>query len=83
MFEWISVNFNLPTVIVALVLIAVVVWDIRKLVNDRKKGCNSCGVSCSGCSMAGNCHSSVEIPERFRAKKPAETTEGTSMSDKR
>ena len=64
MLEWLSVNFNLPTIIVALILVAIVVLDIRKILDDRKKGCNSCGGSCSGCSGC----STVEIPERFRAK---------------
>ena len=72
MLEWFSTNFNLPTIVIALILVAIVVWDIRKLLEDRKKGCSSCGGSCSGCSgcgTAGSICNTREIPERFRAKK--------------
>ena len=65
MLEWLSVNFNFPTIVLTLIIVAIVVLDIRKLLNDRKKGCNACGGSCSGCSGC----STTEIPERFRAKK--------------
>lgn len=48
---------NVSTVIVALVLIAVIVLIIRSMLKDRKAGKNSCGHKCSGCAMAGQCHS--------------------------
>jgi len=62
--EWLSANMG--TIVVSLILIAIVIWDIRKIISDRKKGVKSCGMNCPGCT--GSC-SNVEIPERFRAKK--------------
>jgi heterodisulfide reductase subunit C len=52
--------------VVSLILIAIVIWDIKKIVSYRKKGVKSCGMNCPGCT--GSC-SNTEIPERFRAKK--------------
>lgn len=77
MLEWFSTNFNFPTIVVTLIMIAIVVWDIRKLLEDRKKGCNACGGSCSGCSgcgTAGSICNTREIPERFRAKNGVQKT---------
>ena len=62
--EWLSANMG--TIVVSLILIAIVIWDIKKIISDRKKGVKSCGMNCPGCT--GNC-SNMEIPERFRAKK--------------
>jgi heterodisulfide reductase subunit C len=62
--EWLSANMG--TIVVSLILIAIVIWDIRKIISDRKKGVKSCGMNCPGCT--GSC-SNVEVPERFRAKK--------------
>ena len=64
--EWIAANMG--TIVVSLVLAVIVIWDIKKIISDRKKGIKSCGMNCPGCS--GSCsHMDAEIPERFRAKK--------------
>ena len=34
--EWLASNMG--TIVVSLVLAAIVIWDIRKLISDRKKG---------------------------------------------
>ena len=34
--EWLSANMG--TIVVSLILIAIVIWDIKKIVSDRKKG---------------------------------------------
>jgi len=53
MLAWIISNGT--TIIVSLILLAVVALVIRKLLKDKKRGITSCGTSCSGCAMAGNC----------------------------
>ena len=58
--EWLSANMG--TIVVSLILIAIVIWDIKKIISDRKKGIKSCGMNCPGCT--GSCHE-MEIPERF------------------
>ncbi len=47
---------NIGTIIVGLVVLVMVFLSIRSLIADRKKGCSSCGGSCSACGMAGKCH---------------------------
>ena len=44
MFEWIASNIS-----------AVIILDIIYLVKSRKKGKNSCGGNCAGCTMCGGC----------------------------
>ena len=39
--EWLSANMG--TIVVSLILIAIVIWDIKKIISDRKKGVKSCG----------------------------------------
>jgi FeoB-associated Cys-rich membrane protein len=53
MMDWIITNIS--TILVSLVLVVLVTIVIRKLLEDKKKGVTSCGTSCSGCAMAGNC----------------------------
>ena len=62
--EWLAANMG--TIVVGLILAVIGIWDIRKIISDRKKGIKSCGMNCAGCT--GNC-TNTEIPERFRAKK--------------
>ena len=62
--EWLAANMG--TIVVSLILAVIVIWDIKKILSDRKKGVESCGMNCPGCT--GSC-SNVEIPERFKAKK--------------
>ncbi len=47
---------NLGTVVVAVVLIAVVVFVTRKMIRDKNEGRSSCGCGCASCPMAGSCH---------------------------
>ena len=42
--EWLSANMG--TIVVSLILIAIVIWDIKKIISDRKKGIKSCGMNC-------------------------------------
>lgn len=64
--EWLAANMG--TIVVSLILAVIVIWDIKKIISDRKKGIKSCGMNCAGCT--GTCtHSDIEIPERFKAKK--------------
>jgi hypothetical protein len=53
MMDWIT--SNLSTILVSLVLLGLISLVIRKMVKDKKKGVTSCGTSCNGCAMAGNC----------------------------
>ena len=68
--EWLSADMG--TIVVSLILIAIVIWDIKKIISDRKKGIKSCGMNCPGCT--GSC-TNTEIPERFRAKKGKQKVE--------
>ena len=61
--EWLAANMG--TIVVSFILAAIVIWDIRKLISDKKKGKHSCGMNCPGCS--GSC-SHMEVPERSRSK---------------
>jgi hypothetical protein len=54
------------TIVVSLILAVIIVFDIRKIMHDRRKGIKSCGMNCPGCT--GSC-SNIEVPERFKAKK--------------
>ena len=52
---------NAPTIIVALVVLAVFVAIIWGAIRNRKKGkaacsCGSCGGGCAGCPLSGKCH---------------------------
>jgi len=40
----------LPTLIVALVIVAIACGAIFVMIRDRRMGKNSCGCNCSGCS---------------------------------
>ncbi len=57
---------NMGTIVVAIIVFGFLFMAVRQVVNDRKKGCNSCGMNCSGC---GHSCGSQEIPERFKLKK--------------
>lgn len=56
MFEWLSANIG--TIAVCAVLVAVITAIIIYLINNKKKGKNSCncGGGCSGCAMKDACH---------------------------
>lgn len=49
---------NLPTIITALIVGAVVLSIVISFLRNRKQGksCCSCGGSCGGCAMSGACH---------------------------
>ena len=49
--EWLAANMG--TIVVGLILAVIVIWDIRKIISDRKKGIKSCGMNCAGCT--GSC----------------------------
>ena len=56
MLEWLAAN--LATIIVALVILAAVVFVIRKMIRDKKRGKGgcSCGSDCGSCGACGTCH---------------------------
>ncbi len=56
MLEWLSANIG--TIAVCAVLVAVITAIIIYLINNKKKGKNSCncGGGCSGCAMKDACH---------------------------
>ena len=53
--EWITQN--LGTIIICTILAAFFGILIAGLLKDRKAGKSSCCGGCSGCAMAGRCHS--------------------------
>ena len=62
MLIWIQANIG--SIVVAVILLVIIAWIIRRLILDRKAGkhicggsCGSCGGSCAGCPMHGQCHS--------------------------
>ena len=42
---------KLGTIIISILLIIMVVFIIRKLINDKKRGISSCGGNCAHCNM--------------------------------
>ena len=48
----------MSTFIVCIILIAIVAFSIRTMINNKKKGKTSCGCGCSSCGLAGMCHGS-------------------------
>ncbi len=62
--SWISANMG--TIVVGIIVFGILLLAVRQIISDRKKGCNSCGANCSGCSHSCN---TQEIPERFKLKK--------------
>ena len=59
MFSWLA--DNLATVLISLVLLVIVFFIVRYLLNNRKSGKSSCGGGCAHCACNGsrhpNCHS--------------------------
>ncbi len=47
---------NIGSIITGLVILVIVFFCVKSLIAGRKKGCSSCGGSCSACGMAGKCH---------------------------
>lgn len=54
MLSWISEN--LATILVCLVLLGIVAAIVLGMRRRKKKGESSCGCSCSGCALHGQCH---------------------------
>ena len=54
MFEWLSANY--VTVIACAVISVSVILAVASIIRDKKKGKSSCGCSCAGCPMSGQCH---------------------------
>ena len=56
MLAWLQANIG--TIIVCTVLIAVLAAIVINLINNKRKGKNSCncGCGCSGCAMKDACH---------------------------
>jgi hypothetical protein len=49
---------NAATLLVGAAVALLVLLAALKLARDRKRGRTACGSCCSGCAMAGSCHSS-------------------------
>ncbi len=54
MFTWLAEN--LVTIILGLLVLAVFAAIILNWLKNRKSGKSSCGCSCAGCAMSGQCH---------------------------
>ena len=59
--SWLSEN--LYTIMVSLILILIVSASVRHMIKNKKAGKTSCGCGCSGCAMAGSCHSQNHLTE--------------------
>lgn len=73
MLNWLSQN--LPTILVALVVLAVCTLIVVKMIRDKKKGKSSCGCGCSGCAMKELCHS--QIAPRSKQSDEAQNKQNT------
>ena len=51
------ISQNIPTIVVAAIVLLAVVLIVANMVRARKKG--GCGSACSGCPNAGICHAHV------------------------
>ena len=47
---------NVPTIIIALIILVVVVLIIGKGIWNKKHHISSCGCNCAGCASKGMCH---------------------------
>lgn len=47
---------NLPTIIVALVIVGLVTAIIVSEIKKRRSGKHSCSCGCSGCALKDKCH---------------------------
>ena len=60
---------NWPTIIIAAIVLIVFLAIVISTVRNKKLGkgaCSSCGGSCGGCSLQGQCHSAgaaAPLPE--------------------
>ena len=55
MLQWVQTYAG--DILVMGVLAVLVIGIVMHMIRDRKKGKSGCGCNCSGCSMAGACHS--------------------------
>ena len=69
--EWIAQN--LGTIIVCIILAVFFAILILSLIRDRKTGKSSCCGGCSGCAMAGQCHSAKTPTEAKDTDTPTDT----------
>lgn len=46
---------NLSTILVGLLLVVIVVFIVRTMIRDRKRGVSSCGAGCASCPMGSSC----------------------------
>ena len=53
-------TFNLPTIIVSLIVVVIAVSIIARLIYNKKQGKPGCSCGCSGCAMREMCHSKKE-----------------------
>lgn len=60
MIQWLSQNWG--TVLVCTVLLLILTLIVIHLINNKRKGKNSCscGHGCSGCAMKDACHAGKE-----------------------
>jgi hypothetical protein len=49
---------KMGTLAVSLILAGIVVFILKSMITDSRKGKHSCGGSCGCCPMGGKCHNS-------------------------
>ncbi len=54
MLDWLA--FYGGTILVAVILVSLIGLIVCSIRRDRKRGKTSCGSSCAGCPMSGQCH---------------------------
>lgn len=55
-----SVNANLPTVVIAVIIAALFLAIVVRGVVKRRRGGSGCGCGCSGCPNSALCHGGTE-----------------------
>lgn len=54
---------DLPTLLVAALVAAVLIFAVVHQVRAKKRGAGGCGCGCAGCPSAGLCHPSADTPK--------------------
>ena len=64
--------WNLPTIIVFAIVIALFLITVVKLILDRKAGKLSCGGNCGGCGGCTACHTEQKKLRQLRKRRARE-----------
>lgn len=60
---------NFSTAVVLFVLICIVVFVIRTMINDKKNGRSSCGGDCGSCGSSALCQDPHSLIKEYRKNK--------------